>query len=126
MRQRGSNSANKAERTQPLQLNQGIEMSPNKKSPINKRVSPQANSGANTSAGGNSIVAPPSDYYREAKAYVTGALVAVVDTPHGTPRRRVFLTLAAAEKCVLRARMNGHEASFVLCKLVPVNGGEAL
>lgn len=72
-----------------------------------------------------SIPAAP-DYYTEAAAHVIGAFVAVVESSHGTPRRRVFLTLAAAEKAILRARMAGHRANVVLCNLLPVSGGERL
>lgn len=103
--------------------------SPIKKNARKKCGSPQAdqNLGAESSAHENTfILSGKSDFYLDAEAYVIGALVAVVETPSGKPRRRIYLTLAAAEKSVLRARMNGHRASVVLCKLIPMNGGEAL
>lgn len=78
-------------------------------------------------SGGTGTILPASaDYYTEAAAHVIGAFVAVVETSHGTPRRRVFITLKAAEASVLRARMAGHRASVVLCTLLPVTGGEKL
>jgi hypothetical protein len=100
----------------------------NSESP-SERERPQAvtNLRATTSArDSTTIVSAASDYYLDAELRVIGAIVAVVDTSQGKPRRRIFLTLAAAEKAVFRARMNGHRASVVLCKLIPVNGGEAL
>lgn len=78
------------------------------------------------SGGTKTSLPAPADYYTEATAHVIGAFVAVVETSHGTPRRRVFLTLKAAEATVLRARMAGHRASVVLCNVIPVTGGEAL
>ncbi|MEO7980340.1 MAG: hypothetical protein ABI807_05560 [Sporichthyaceae bacterium] len=53
-------------------------------------------------------------------AHVDGALVVVVCTSAGRYRRRVFLTLASAERSAERAREAGHEASVVLARLVPV------
>lgn len=78
------------------------------------------------SSGDKASLPASADYYTDAAAHVIGAFVAVVETSHGTPRRRVFLTLKAAEATVLRARMAGHRASVVLCTLLPVTGGESL
>lgn len=86
-----------------------------------------AKQGPEMFSGGTGTSLPAAtDYYAEAAAHVVGAFVAVVETAHGTPRRRVFLTLKAAEATVLRARMAGHRASIVLCSLLPVPGGESL
>ena len=87
---------------------------------------PGTNRTAKIMSGDSSRQSAADGYYTEAAAGTIGAFVAVVETSHGTPRRRVFLTLAAAEKTVLRARMDGHRASIVLCNLLPVSGGEAL
>lgn len=64
-------------------------------------------------------IAEPTD---KAALYVSGAFVALVETPAGKYRRRVFLTLAAAEKAVQRAHDAGHSATVVLCQLTPVGG----
>lgn len=50
------------------------------------------------------------------------ALVAMVETPGGTYRRRVFLSLAAAQNALERAAERGLEARVLLCELVPVGG----
>lgn len=51
---------------------------------------------------------------------VDGALVVCVVTPKATTRRRVFLTLAAAERYAARAAELGHLVRVVLVKLDPV------
>lgn len=48
------------------------------------------------------------------------ALVAVVQTSAGTYRRRVFLSLDAAQKALERAEARGLDAQVVLCELRPV------
>lgn len=57
---------------------------------------------------------------------VDGALVVVVTTPAGRYRRRVYLSLRAAEAAVDRAERRGQVARIVLCSLLPVRviGGE--
>ena len=50
------------------------------------------------------------------------ALVAVVETPAGRYRRRVFLSLDAAHKALDRAAERGLDAHVLLCELVPVRG----
>ncbi len=52
------------------------------------------------------------------------ALVAVVETPKGDYRRRVFLSLHAAHRALERAGERGLEARVVLCELRPVGGAE--
>lgn len=51
---------------------------------------------------------------------VDGALVVMVVTPKAATRRRVFLTLAAAERYAARAAALGHLVRVVLVKLDPV------
>lgn len=48
------------------------------------------------------------------------ALALVVTTPKGRKRRRVYLTLTAAETAAQRARNSGNEASVLLVRLQPV------
>lgn len=48
-----------------------------------------------------------------------GVYVILVQLPGGRSRRRVFLTLAAAEKCARRARERGEHARLVLCRISP-------
>lgn len=70
---------------------------------------------------------------REARAAVSQVLVVVVHTTAGTTRRRVFLSLKAAEKAVTRSHAKDQRAEIVLARLCPEpgiglweeNGGEA-
>jgi hypothetical protein len=57
-----------------------------------------------------------------AAAQVRGCFVTAVSTSDGHYRRRCFLSLKAAERAVERAEAAGHEATGVLCRLVPVEG----
>lgn len=66
-----------------------------------------------------------TDIFSGTALHVAGALVVVVDTGHGTHRRRVFLTVKSAQRAADRAIEAGHEAEIVLCRLVPVAGGAA-
>lgn len=50
------------------------------------------------------------------------ALVALVQDKRGRYRRRVFLTLASAERAVDHARARGVDAQVVLVQLVPIGG----
>ena len=52
--------------------------------------------------------------------YVQGAFVVVVQVGEDRLRRRIFLSLAAAQHAVERAQDRGHEAQVVLCQLQPV------
>ena len=61
-----------------------------------------------------------------AAALVTGVHVVIVETPAGKYRRRVYLSLDSAQKAADRAIMAGHQSSLILCKLMPVMGGELL
>ena len=55
----------------------------------------------------------------ETAGVIDGVLVVVVRTEGGRYRRRVFLTLAAAERAVAAARARGLAAEVVLCALAP-------
>lgn len=57
----------------------------------------------------------------EAELQVAGAYVAVVQTAHGTHRRRVYFNLPSAQRAVDRAIEAGHEADVVLCRLIPAS-----
>lgn len=52
------------------------------------------------------------------------ALVALVQDKRGRYRRRVFLTLASAERAVAQARARGVDAQVVLVKLTPIGGDD--
>lgn len=52
--------------------------------------------------------------------FVQGVFVTVVQDDRGHARRKIYLSLAAAQHAVERARDRGHEASVVLCQLQPV------
>ena len=53
---------------------------------------------------------------------VAQVLVLVVQTGADQYRRRVFLSLAAAQRAAARAEAKGHDAHVILCRLVPVTG----
>lgn len=59
-------------------------------------------------------------YVAEHLAAIDGAFAVVVRTPSGGYRRRVWLTLAPAERAVERAHEQGLEASVVLVRLQPI------
>jgi hypothetical protein len=85
---------------------------------------PAANGAATSSAGrhNDADTVPPEP----AASYLTGALAVLVSTPRGRFRRRLYLSLSAAEKCAERARIRGEEAHIVLVQLHavgPVGGG---
>ena len=52
---------------------------------------------------------------------IRGAFVVVVEAPGATCRRRVFLTLSAADRAMQRAHARGCMAHLVLCRLLPVD-----
>lgn len=66
------------------------------------------------------IVSPPADDWEDLAAHVNGAFVVVVETPHGTYRRRVWLTLAPAERAARAAQDAGHNAVVLLAELRPL------
>lgn len=61
----------------------------------------------------------------ELRARATGYAV-LVEHPAGKYRRRLYLTLAAAERAKGRATARGQYAAVILVRLVPVTGGEFL
>jgi hypothetical protein len=62
------------------------------------------------------IVAPHPPHVRALDGDLL-AFVAIVDTPSGKPRRRVFLSLAAALRAVERAKRRGLGATVSLAEL---------
>lgn len=77
-----------------------------------------------TAGNGGAIDRKPSDSQStrdqaDVVSAVTGYALAV-ETGAGRYRRRLFLTLAAAENAVSRARERGQYAEIILVRLVPV------
>lgn len=66
--------------------------------------------------GGRSLPIIPG----EVAESLDGALVLLVRTEAGRYRRRVFLTIASAQRAADRATEAGHAAEIVLCALAPV------
>ena len=68
----------------------------------------------------NTSLAPDHD------GLVAGLYVAVVqlrgDHVPARYRKRVYLSLAGAQRAIDRARQDGLDASIVLCRLTPVSG----
>lgn len=76
---------------------------------------------AQKSFGGSiSIVPAQSSEPVDAAGVVDGVFVLVVRLDGDRYRRRVFLTLAPAERAAARAEARGHAAEVVLCRLEPV------
>lgn len=71
-----------------------------------------------------SIVPPTtvgtSDELQEYATAIDGAFAVVVRTAHGRYRRRVWLTLAPAERAVEKAIEAGHNAEIMIVELRPV------
>jgi hypothetical protein len=67
--------------------------------------------------GGVTLSVPQLDAYT---AHVDGGFVAVVEVAPDRYRRRVFMTLKAAENHVRRARERGQSARIVLATLTPL------
>jgi hypothetical protein len=61
----------------------------------------------------------PVQHARHA-ARVRGGFAVVVETPDHKYRRRLYLSLSAAEKAAKRAEAAGYTAEVVLCRLEPV------
>ena len=68
---------------------------------------------------GSSLPSTADDWQKLA-AHVNGAFVVLVETSHGNYRRRVWLTLAAAERAAIKAQDAGHNAVVVLAELRPL------
>lgn len=56
----------------------------------------------------------------------TRCLVVLDQDKRGRYRRRVFLTVASAERAIAHAEARGVDAFAVLCRIEPVDGGDAL
>lgn len=61
----------------------------------------------------------------ELRARAAGYAV-LVENPSGKYRRRLFLTLASAQRAKDRATARGQYAAILLVRIVPVVGGEFL
>ena len=59
---------------------------------------------------------------RLARSVVSQVLVVVVHTTDKTTRRRIYLSLKAAERAAARAHERGQDAEIVLARLVPEHG----
>ena len=73
--------------------------------------------------GAGSILSPDVDKWQRLALHIDGAFVMVVETTHGKYRRRVWLTLAAAERAAEKARDAGHDAVVMLAELKPLQRG---
>ena len=58
----------------------------------------------------------------DSASLLAGVYVTVVRVNNGHMRRRVYLSLAPAERAVRSAQERGHSAEIVLCRLDPVGG----
>ena len=87
-------------------------------SPMNDRSRPQEG-GPEAMVGASFSVR--HDCARRLRDDLDGALVVLVYTPNGVVRRRVFLTVAAAQRAADRAEARGDRVRVELCKLVPVS-----
>lgn len=86
----------------------------------NMKMPPAANQGHSEKLSSDTSILP------EHAGLVHGVYVAVIQI-RGTNvepryRRRVYMNLPAANKAIARARMDGLDASIVLCELAPVDG----
>ena len=68
----------------------------------------------------DNILPSHADEWARLAAAVNGAFVVLVETSHGNYRRRVWLTLAAAERAAIKAQDAGHNAVVVLAELRPL------
>lgn len=87
-----------------------------------QRKCPGGDSGASSKSLAGDALSLPSfvvDWQRLA-AQVDGAFVVLVETSHGKYRRRVWLTLAAAERAAIKAQDAGHNAVVMLAELKPL------
>lgn len=94
-----------------------------------KRGRPTENRAANKSiADDTSSIADLGASWDEIAEHVDGAFVVLVRTASGRYRRRVWLTLAPAERAAQKAIDAGHSATVVLAELKPlyrITGGGA-
>ena len=80
-----------------------------------QKAGPTAETGHPLNADGDKYTRDHADI----RAASSGFAV-LVESGEGKYRRRLFLTLAAAQKAVERAHNNGRFASLVLVRVVPV------
>lgn len=65
-------------------------------------------------------ISPNADQWQRLASHVDGAFVVLVETSHGRYRRRVWLTIAPAERAAQKARDAGHNAVVMLAELKPL------
>lgn len=80
-----------------------------------KRNAPASNEGVP-----NNPTATDSTRRDESSLAPVAGYAMLLHTGHGRYRRRLFLTLAAAERAVERARDRGQYAELILVRVVPV------
>lgn len=73
-----------------------------------------------TSATTNALASLSAGAADEVARILDGTYVVVVLLPHEKYRRRVFLSLASAQRHADRAELAGHRAKVVLARLEPV------
>lgn len=66
--------------------------------------------------GATPIIPSHTDEWEQLAAHVDGAFVVLVETAYGRYRRRVWFTLAAAERAAEKARDAGHDSVVVLAE----------
>ena len=74
---------------------------------------------SNEGASNNHQAAPDSTPRRDSVLAAAAGYAVLVETGEGRYRRRLFLTLASAERAVNRARARGRYAYLVLVTLTP-------
>lgn len=93
--------------------------------PPTRRSRPRANETGQTKKVPTAVVTPmvpptPTDGV-DLAGILSGVLVVVVRLDNDHYRRRVFLSLSAAERAVRRAHDRGHDAELVMCSLTPAS-----
>lgn len=90
--------------------------------PPKKRMAPAADQDHANASNDNPILSVASDKHSDAVLGLPGVHVVLVTTSAGRTRRRVLFGLPAAQRAVDRATAAGHEATIVLCRLIPTGG----
>ena len=81
----------------------------------NEKAGPHHETGPHTNAAADQSNPDPSAVLAAATGYCV-----IVESNHGKYRRRLYLSLSAAENAVARANANGKWAGLVLARVVPV------
>lgn len=81
----------------------------------NEKTGPTPETGHPQNADGDKYTRDHADILAASSGFAV-----LVESGEGKYRRRLFLTLAAAQKAVERAHNNGKFASLVLVRVVPV------